>query len=164
MARPLSRPVAVLTATVLHQRARAPGGLAAAEAWGRGRSAEGIRRSLAGRGAVRERSEVEAAAAPAGRLPDAAHLEAGEAAEPAVHLEDATDRPAPGSRRPVVAPSRESVAERSTGRVAVRSAKAARPAGRRRAAVAWARRLRAVEAVPERQVGRADRYPVVRSA
>jgi hypothetical protein len=73
-----------------------------------------------------------------------------------VHLEDAADRPAPAFRRPVVAPSREPLAGRSTGRVAVRSAKAARPAGRRRAAVAWVRRLRAVEAVPESQVGQAD--------
>ncbi len=77
-----------------------------------------------------------AEAAPAGRLPAAAHPAAAEEAAPAAHPEDAADRPALAHREPAAAPPQEAAAGDPTARVAVRPAKAAPPAGRRRAAAA----------------------------
>ncbi len=171
-ARRQSRPVEVGRARVPLQRARARGELAAARVWQRGRRAkpEVIRRrplpAQGGapavprpQGAVLERREVVAEAAPAGRLPAAAHPAAAEVAAPAAHQEDAAERPAPAPRKPAVAPPQEAAVEDSTGRVAPRPAKAARPAVRPRAGGAWAHGLAAVEAVPERQAGQPDLYP-----
>ncbi len=168
-ARRQSRPVEVGRARVPLQRAA--GELAAARAWQRGRGGklELIPRSLPAQGAVAaaprpqgaipERREAVAEAALAGRLPAAAHPAAAEAAAPAAHQEAAAERPAPAPRKPAVAPPQEAAARHSTGRVAARPAKAARPAGRLRAGAAWARRLAAVEAVPERQAEQPDRSP-----